>query len=260
MGKIMEYIDSMGLLKRTVYDSSELANLTKVKYNSSDTVPDYLLNKMNPVGSLRLSGGQLSLVGDVNNPGAGYRYGTNGAGIKGWYPQTYSIDVNQVQLGGQVNTPFGEANEAILDHSGSSTAFELVLNRTGKWHVHVYAEGIIRPHLPTGVTSISLRLIWKIYTRAGTTDTYQNNMTVCYSVYSDLSGTLSPYTFFNSSFLVVPVNVTYTGQTTDIRNSTVNGTVVLIKHYYTSNSPSGNGSSGIAASFSTSKLWAAYVG
>jgi hypothetical protein len=260
MGKIMEYIDSMGLLKRTVYDSSELANLTKVKYNSSDTTPDYLLNKMNPVGSLRLSGGQLSLVGDVNNPGAGYIYGTNGSGTKGWYPQTYSINVNMVTLIGQVNTPFGQSNSSILDAGGTNPAFELILNRAGRWHIYVYAEGIIRPHLPIGITSISLRSIWEIYTRAGTTDTYQNNMTVCYSVYSDIAGTLSPYTFFNSSFLVVPVNVTYTGQTTDIRNSTVNGTVVFIKHYYTSNSSSGNGSSGVVASFSTSKLWAAYVG
>ena len=31
--------------------------------------------------------GQQNLVGDVASPGANMFYGTNGAGVKGWYPQ-----------------------------------------------------------------------------------------------------------------------------------------------------------------------------
>ena len=31
--------------------------------------------------------GQQNLVGDVTSPGANMFYGTNGAGVKGWYPQ-----------------------------------------------------------------------------------------------------------------------------------------------------------------------------
>lgn len=84
----------------TVVNRDSTDTLTNKTYNTAGTGNVFQVNGAQLTdltgGSLLIGAGHLTLSGDASAPGNSYFYGTNGAGVKGWYLQSSASVVDAI--------------------------------------------------------------------------------------------------------------------------------------------------------------------
>jgi hypothetical protein len=193
------------------------------------------------------------LVGDIGTPTNADRwkiYGTNRGNppSKGWYTRpwrhigtrrdttdTNEYNPNDVVLSAAFNvtatgTPPSSVGQ-ILDAGGTNPIFQCVLDVPGLWIVRLFFQHLGRISTSSAGTGNRMECLLQMMKKEGTTEStvpespavIRTNWVQFYS-----SGSM-PTISYGQSTLLLPIKVTYTGTSTDIRGNSVTGTVVFFK-------------------------------
>ncbi len=200
------------------------------------------------------------LVGDIGTPTNADRwklYGTNRGNppSKGWYTRPWrhigtrryntardgaSADTNEykpedVALSATFNvtatgTPPSSVGQ-ILDAGGSNPIFQCVLDVPGLWIVRLSFQHLGRISTTSAGTGNRMECLLQMMKREGTTESTvpESPAVVRTNWVQFFSSGNMPVASYGQNTLLLPIMVTHTGTSTDIRGNSVTGTVVFFK-------------------------------
>jgi hypothetical protein len=204
------------------------------------------------------------LVGDIGTPTNADRwklYGTNRGNppSKGWYTRPWrhigtrkyrSDEVepgdpegllqheykpDDITLGAAFNVTANGTTPAtdgqILDGGGSTHPFQCVLDVPGLWLIRLFYQHIGRITTSNSSTGNRMECRLQMMKKQGTTvSTVPESPAIIRTntVYFFGTGDM-PVASYGQSMVLLPIKVTYTGTSTDIRGNSVDGTVVFFK-------------------------------
>lgn len=200
------------------------------------------------------------LVGDIGTPTNADRwklYGTNKGNppTKGWYTRPWrhigtrryntiqdgaSADTNEykpddVALAAAFNvtatgTPPATYGQ-ILDSPSTQPPFQCVLDVPGLWLVRIFYQHLGRISTTSSSSGSRMECLLQMMKKEGTTEsTVPESSAIIRVNWVQFYGTGDmPTLAYGQSMLLLPIKVTYTGTSTDIRGNNVTGTVVFFR-------------------------------
>jgi hypothetical protein len=200
------------------------------------------------------------LVGDIGTPTNADRwklYGTNRGNppSKGWYTRPWrhigtrrynttqdgsGADTNEykpddIALAVAFNVTATGTNPStegqILDGGGSTQPFQCVLDVPGLWLIRLFYQHIGRITTTNSSTANRMECRLQMMKKEGTTESTVPESTAVIrtnTVYFFGTGDM-PVASYGQSMVLLPIKVTHTGSSTDIRGNSVTGTVVFFK-------------------------------
>jgi hypothetical protein len=192
------------------------------------------------------------LINDIGTPTNADRwklYGTNKGNppTKGWYTRPWrhigtkkasdNIEYvpDDITLGAAFNVTATGTNPAIdgqiLDGGGSTSPFQCVLDVPGLWLVRLFYQHVGRITTTNSSTANRMECRLMMMKKQGTTESTVDESPAVIrtnTVYFFGTGDM-PVASYGQSTVLLPIKVTYTGSSTDIRGNSVTGTVVFFK-------------------------------